>query len=84
MNFSHTQILTTEVVRAFEATVGRKAGRARAGRSVSGLLKAAATRGQIKVIGSWGRVSGSGTTYEMTEQQADEIRAKAIAKAASL
>ena len=84
MNFSHAQIMTTEVVRAFEAKVGRKAGRARAGRSVSGLLKAAASAGQIKAISTWGRVSGSCTTYEMTEQQVEEIRVKAIAKAATL
>lgn len=52
----------------------------KAGRVVSGLLKAAVKRGEIQVEWHSGRVSGNATWYVMTADQLAAIRAAAIAR----
>lgn len=79
--YSHTEVLSLEVIRAFDAKVGRKGSYAKASRVVSGLLKAAAKRNEVGKRTSWGRVTGTSVFYEMTEEQVNSIRAQAIARA---
>lgn len=81
--YGQRQVLSLEVVRAFDAQVGHKAAWAKASRVVSGLLEAAARKNEIGKRTRCGRVSGYSVVYEMTEQQVAEIRAKAIARAAA-
>ena len=78
------EVRSSEVILAFYPTVGSKAALGTAGRVVSGLLKAAAKRGEIKAIHGYGRVTGSSVKYVMTQEQLDSIRAKAIARAATI
>lgn len=72
--YTHYDLLTSDVRQAF----GRE-GRGRGGRILSGLLKAAVKKGQIQVERSLCRVSDS-VWYLMTEEQAQAIRAEAIAR----
>jgi hypothetical protein len=69
--FLHTEIADLDVRRAFSSW-------GKAGRVVSGLLKAAAKRGEIRVEWHSGRVSGDTTWYVMSDEQLAEIRAAAI------
>lgn len=68
--YCHSEVTSLDVRRAFSS-------RGTAGRVVSGLLKAASKSGRIKVVQSYGRVTGS-TGYEMTEEQVKSIRDEAI------
>ncbi len=79
---TQSEVLNHEVIGAYTATRCSKAGVAKAGRVTSGLLKAAAKRGEIGVHRCCGRVTGSTVFYLMTKQQIDAIRAEAIRRAA--
>lgn len=68
---SHCGVLNSTVYAAYS-----KAGKA--GRVVSGLLKAAVKRGDIEVLHRQGRVTGTSYYYKMTEAQLIAIRAEAI------
>lgn len=68
--YSHDQVATLEVRRAFSQ-------RGVSGRVVSGLLKAAGKSGRIRVVRTYGRVTGS-TFYEMTPLQLRQIQEEAI------
>lgn len=68
--YCHSEVNNLDVRRAFSS-------KGTAGRVVSGLLKAAGKSGSIKVVQSYGRVTGS-TSYEMTQEQLQAIRAEAI------
>ena len=79
------QVCNSDVCLAFVSKHTSKEGRRKAvgaaGRVVSGLLKAAAKRGEIKVYRSWGSVTGTYVAYEMTTEQIEAIRAEAIRRA---
>lgn len=68
--YCHSEVTNLDVRRAFTS-------RGTAGRVVSGLLKAAGKSGTIRVVRTYGRVTSS-TSYEMTEEQLQAIRAEAI------
>lgn len=70
-DYTHTEVMSFDVRLAF-------ANSATAGRVVSGLLKAAVKRGEIKTKTTGGRVSGWTVWYVMTEKQLAGIRAEAI------
>lgn len=76
--YAHEEVASNEVAFAFRKAHG-KAGFAKAARVVSGLLKSAAARGEIKRVESLGRMTGC-VVYEMTEAQVEAIRAAAIAR----
>ena len=80
--YSHTEICSIEVRRAYTERLGKKAGWAKAGRVVAGLLKAAAKSGSIKTSTHCGRVSGYSVSYLMDDEQLAAIRAEAISRAA--
>lgn len=67
-------------VRAAFIQHDRMHGHGRAGRVVSGLLKAACKHDGVQVLRNGGRVTYS-VRYLLTEQQLAEIRAKAISRA---
>jgi hypothetical protein len=71
--FSHTEVASLEVRSAFSSW-------GKAGRVVSGLLKAAAKRGDIQVEWHSGRVSGDMTWYVMTSEQLADLRSAAVAR----
>jgi hypothetical protein len=70
---SHSEVANLEVRRAFSSW-------GKAGRVVSGLLKAAAKRKQIEMRSSWSRVAGYFVWYEMSEEVLGEIRREAISR----
>ncbi len=77
--YLHEEVCSHEVRRAFRDSMG-KAGWAKAGRVVSGLLKAGEKAGTIKTEAHCGRVSGYSVFYELDDQQLAAIRAEAIAR----
>ena len=84
--YTSDEVCNSDVIIAFMSLHTSKEGRRKAegtaGRTVSGLLKAAAKRGDIKASRSWGRVTGTYVCYEMTAEQVAAIRAEAIRRAA--
>lgn len=84
--YSSDEVKNTDVIVAFKSLYTSKEGRrkasGKAGRVVSGLLKAAAKRGEIQVSRTHGRVTGSHVYYTMTDEQLAAIRAEAIKRAA--
>lgn len=79
--YSAHEIRNSEVIAAFYAAFGHKAGFAKAGRTVSGLLKAAAKAGKVRKTAHHGRVTGSSVWYHLTDEQVAEIRREAIERA---
>lgn len=77
---THDQIRNSDVIHAFAASVGRKKAYGKAGRVVSGLLKAAVKAGQIRKTE---HISPFNVTvrYHMTDEQVEQIRQEAIARA---
>ena len=81
--FTHFAIVNSDVQLAYIERFG-KSGYAKAGRVVSGLLKAAAKSGEIKVHRKYGPVTGDSVFYELTEEQLTRIRAVAIKRAKTI
>jgi hypothetical protein len=79
--YAHEEVCNWSVRFAFTNVWG-PSGFGKAGRVVSGLLKAAEKAGEIKATRTYGRVSGDAVFYSMTEEQLETIRAKAIARTA--
>lgn len=83
--YTSDQVCDFSVKRAFLGNATdpkiRKKASATAGRVISGLLKAAAKRGEIQVNRSYGRVTGNSVWYTLTEEQLAGIRAEAIKRA---
>lgn len=84
--YSSDDVCNGDVRRAFinchlDKNERRKAS-GRAGRVVSGLLKAAAQRGDVEVVRTHGRVTAS-VGYVLSEEQLASIRAEAIKRAGS-
>ena len=82
--YFHPDIVDSEVRAAYCARLGHKAGYAKAGRVISGLLKAGVKARKIRKTEHCGRCSGSAVWYHLTDEQLAEIRREAIARAASL
>ena len=79
--YAHEEVCNSDVRAAFVVAFGNKAGGAKAGRVVSGLLKAAEKAGKIKARHTHGRASGC-LVWEMTDEQLAAIRSEAISRAA--
>ena len=84
--YSSDQVCNSDVALAFVSKHTSKDGRRKAygtaGRVVSGLLKAAAKRGEIQVSRTSGRVTGDHVYYTLTDVQVEAFRAEAIKRAA--
>lgn len=76
--YSHFEVASP--VRLAFIRLDRAGGSGKAGRVVSGLLKAAVKRGEIQVHETYGRVTG-GVSYLLTDEQLESIRAEAISRA---
>lgn len=85
--YTSDQVCDFSVKQAFVAVAGsidpkhRQQARAKSGRVVSGLLIAAAKRGEIEVNRSYGRVTGNSVWYTLTDEQLASFRAEAIKRA---
>lgn len=80
---SHYAIVSSDVQLAYVGRFG-KAGYAKAGRVVSGILKAAVKAGEIKVLRKSSPITGDSVFYELTEDQLAWIRDAAIARAKTI
>lgn len=84
--YSSDQVCDSDVALAFVSKHTSKEGRRKAygiaGRVVSGLLKAAAKRGEVQVTRTSGRVTGDHVYYTLTDAQVEALRAEAIKRSA--
>lgn len=72
IRITHAAMVNSDVIVASQHNY------AKAGRTMSGLLKAAAKAGEIRVDRSYGPVTGTSVIYYMTSKQIDELRNEAI------